>query len=213
MKPTCILAMPSSGSDWLADCYQKASGLKYFKKEFFNPMCNSDCPEGFGSECVSNYKLIAQPQPSFDSMAAWNGSGCQLNKEVFSAFNVDWFAERFNCVTLFRSTQSTFPPGRLRVYQWYDAVWNSLHDAGHSLAESTMRGRAMEAHSVMLKQLLASSNRCGISIINYDEITQCEVSKVESELKTAWFAADEVVQTRVAKVPRLNDNSSTATSP
>jgi hypothetical protein len=203
MKPTCILAMPSSGSDWFAECYRRALGLNYFHKEFFNPMCNADCPKGFGSECVSNYKHIATPEPEQNAMRTFLNSGYTLNKEVFCAFNVEWFADRFDCITLFRSTESTFPPGRLRVYQWYDAVWNSLNDAGHRLSQSTVRGRAVEAHTVMLKQLLESSKRCEIPIISYDEIASCEPCNVKRALKTAWFTADIVVETRLCKTKKV----------
>jgi hypothetical protein len=196
----CILALPSSRSDWFAQQLAESSGLKYWHKEFFNPTCNHHwAVQGFGSEMVSHYKHIVQPEPSDAAYSAWLQTGCKVNKEVFSAFNVEWFAERFRCIGLTRG-ESMFPPQRVRVLAWYDAIWNSLKNAGHALHADTALTRAGEARAITELELTEKCTRHNIPVLNADMLGDPDyVQNMLANFSFSKKLAESLRETYVAK--------------
>ena len=88
-----ILSLPNSGSDWLADVICQNSRLRYYNKEFFNPITNSvfgdRLAEAFGCELVGCYQNIAAPwREHVDELdriysETWARFVCDFDKEVF----------------------------------------------------------------------------------------------------------------------------------
>ena len=199
-KPHLLLSLPSSGSDWLAGCIARATGWRYFDKEFFNPICNPipEVESGFGCEMVSHYRKIAKPIPSDAAWNAWKQSGYDFNKEVFCAFNVPWFAKRFKCCALLRRCEDTFPPKRARVMSWYDAIWHSCLLAGYSVTAEASAERAREAHAHASSQLRKDCGSRGIFVIEYerlqDEAYVVEVARHVSA-RNAAAIANEIIST------------------
>jgi hypothetical protein len=133
-----LVAMPSSGSDWLSGCMLRAKPeLRHPPvKEFWNPICNlakyCELAQVFGCETIDTYRNIARIDSYedidnfltlFDSI--WHHDW-QFTKEVWHGFHIFILSMRFNCVGLVRDAENTFPPQRLRVYQWYGAIVDSL---------------------------------------------------------------------------------------
>jgi len=131
-----ILSLPSCGTDWLATCIQKTHPELRYHREFFNPICNLEHAEtlgqAFGCEMIPYHKRIAVPwRNQFETISdaylkTWPGSGLNFTKENFSAFKVGFFAGVFKCIGVLRPVHAVFPPPRLRVVAWYNAIFDSI---------------------------------------------------------------------------------------
>jgi len=195
-----LLSLPSSGSDWLAGAVARATGWRYWEKEFFNPICNPipEIEDGFGCEMVSRYHFIAQPKPTEAAYQAWRKRGFEFNKEVFCAFNVPWFADRFECFALIRRYENTFPPKRARVLSWYDAIWNSCRDAGLATCARSLADRVKEAHELAAAHLKKECAKRSLFVIEYERL--CDRDYVEEvslkiDSSKANVIAKEIVDT------------------
>lgn len=166
-----ILAMPSSGSDFFARAVARATGWSYYDKEWFNPMCNLSRYDrlvraGCGCETVGAYERISWPEVWThidDVVQEFSDEGYVLDKEVFGHSKIQFFRERgFDCIALVRSAESMFPPSRLRVLQWYDAIARShgTQDKGDFL-ESVYYGYRI------CRTLLEGS---GLTVVDYDSM-------------------------------------------
>ncbi len=211
-----VLSLPNSGTDWLCPILAKHSGgrLRYFDKEYFNPITNWKHTDvlalAFGCELVTCYKNIAASWsgPQLDAIyrATWERSGCNFDKEVFSPFRVDWFAERFDVVIMQRPTDEVFPPSRARVWSWYDAVYHSLAEAGHVLssARPALEERARLAHKVCQSHMLHEATRLQLPVLSYRTLGIGTKQEVIEHLDHGWIgrlvdvpaAAAEIVATR-----------------
>lgn len=194
MKPLMILAMPSSGSDWLAKCMVDTYGLSYFQKEFFNPLTNQPMADDliaarFGCELTSCHKLIHQrPDPvrAETLYRRFVSAGYGLGKEVWAMGKVDWFAERFRCLVLTRKFSSMFPPGRLRVHQWYESVaCDHLRTDPNRLKFSD---RVRYGHELMYSTLKSEAIDSDIPAVDYDELVD-GAPHVRVGLET-WIGSD-----------------------
>lgn len=137
-KPKMILSLPSSGSDWFANCVCQATGWKYYVKEWFNPLTNLPMADALidallGCELASTtpYILGQFPQGTERDRVArlreklfgkYVSQGWQLDKEVWAFGRAYWFAEHFDCMVLARTKKNVFPASRLRVLQWYESI-------------------------------------------------------------------------------------------
>ncbi len=195
-KQYVILSLPNSGSDWLADVICQSSGLRYFRKEFFNPICNARhgdrLADGFGCELVGCYKNIAAPYDvdELDRIYSetWEGSGYDFNKEVFSPFRVGWFARHFQIVVLVRSIEGVFPPARLRVWQWYEAIWQSIAYSFQPLPLDTMVARALAGYQTAHTAMVRDAAELGIHVLRYDDLIQLPEADLRKHLGQGWLA-------------------------
>lgn len=123
-KPKMLLSLPNSGSDWVMSMLTRVdSSLRYFNKEYFNPMCNLGMVDrllyaGFPSELGTRIVLNGTAAEAIYSSFCTNYN---IGKEVFGFLNLDWYKKHFDCVVLLRKPESLFPPSRLRVLSWYAA--------------------------------------------------------------------------------------------
>jgi hypothetical protein len=69
-------------------------------------------------------KSLAEAENTY--AATWMLDRSTFTKEVWSCFRVPFFSARFAMIGLARSAEYTFPPKRLRVLSWYNAIWQSL---------------------------------------------------------------------------------------
>ena len=190
-----MLSLPNCGTDWLCEMLARCSGLAYFRKEFFNPMTNQKCPlleRAFGCELVSCYRHIAAPlnHGIADKIyhQEWLRSGCNFDKEVYSACHVDWFAQRFEVVVMTRPETGVFPPSRLRVWQWYDAMWRSLVDAGGERVQAAspdLQVRCRLAYRSLVDKLLQSARDLHLPIIDYQVLIVGSQSEIADMLSCA----------------------------
>ena len=139
MKPLLLVSQSNSGSSWFARCLAEAHPeLRYFDKEFFNPMMNhrhaARLSRSLGCELHSTVDNLASvPDPEdIDQLIAstWGAEAHGFTKENFLAFKIPAFARTFEVFFLFRGADYCFPPERSRVRQWYDAWFWSLWRGG-----------------------------------------------------------------------------------
>jgi len=194
-----IVSIPNSGTDWLASIIEKwGSGLRYYRKEFFNPICNPRYGQqlelGFGCELVSCYRNIgvrsADQVKTLDDVyrRTWMRENWNFDKENFSAFKVPWLAEHFELVFLYRSYDSMFPPSRLRVLAWYDAIYNALADADMAIRSKIgLRERARVAHSLCWDEMIPQARRLGAPILDYNRFCTGNLPAVLRELDQGWL--------------------------
>lgn len=135
MKPLLLVSQSNSGSSWFARCIAEAHpDLRFFDKEFFNPMMNhrhaARLSRSLGCELHTTVdNLAAVPDPAdikqlIDS--TWGAEAHGFTKENFLAYKLPAFARHFEVFLLFRGIDLCFPPERARVRQWYDAWFWSL---------------------------------------------------------------------------------------
>src|SRR5450759_2213135 len=146
-KPLLMLSLPNSGSTWFAAVLARhLPDCRYYEKEFFNPICNlkheAVLRRNFGSELVCCYRNIALPGDARiddDIRNTWGVEDYTFTKECQSAFKLPAFVRHFKCFVMLRSREQTFPPGRVRVWSFYEHAWFALLNAGYDLhAETTM---------------------------------------------------------------------------
>lgn len=130
-----LLAMPNSGSDLLIRCIRQViPPMPYFEnKEFFNPICNLPDTDklrdmGFGCELYP-YNIWNKPSAEADQYVEDEIGKYYLWKDVFWFGKADFFTRHFNCCILTRGLD-VFPPSRLRVLQWYDAIYGQTSKHG-----------------------------------------------------------------------------------
>jgi hypothetical protein len=184
-----MLALPNTGSDWLAELWlRQGPGLRYFR-EFFNPICNPKYEDvlnrAFGCEMADNYALLARPGCPCDEVyeRTWAREDYNFTKENYSAFKVGAFAERFRCFVLYRKAEASLPGGRLQVKTWFDAMYASLavnrealapdvrRLVGFAAAEAdTINKRQVAAFVIYYYQLLKEARRRGLPVLDYDAL-------------------------------------------
>lgn len=214
-KPFLIVSTPNSGSDWLAECIQRATGWRYFRKEFFNPLTNGAYAEtllsAFGCELATGAEHLSTCYTQqIDAVIerTWPPDTYDLNKEVWSFCKLPALVAHFDCLVLTRSTSSLFPPSRLRVWQWYDAIWNALKKARRiELNATTPLARAREAHGAANDILLRDATALRVPQLSYDHLissTPEEVRRCCTWLAEIWpldaeKLAVEIITTRRKK--------------
>jgi hypothetical protein len=173
-----MLSLPNSGSTWFAATLAKnIEGCRYFDKEFFNPVCNIKhelvLREQFGSELVSCYRNIAFGGNSHihdDIANTWGKEDYTFTKECQSPFKLPIFMKHFTCFAFLRRAEHTFPPGRVRVWSFYEHAWYALREAGHHCHGDTLEERAREAHAIQTAAIIESAELLGVPIIWWEDV-------------------------------------------
>lgn len=164
-----LVAMPSSGSTWLADCIAKTNPelCRPPVKEFFNPIVNIDLYDElatlFGCETTDSYRNIAMPASLERGRRlkelmgrVWDPSW-RFTKEVWVGYQVGLLKDYFSLVGLVRDRSNTLPPTRLRVWQWYGAIDDSVRaNLGIVVRASHIRDKARYAHAHLRRQIMST---------------------------------------------------------
>ena len=184
-----MLALPNTGSDWLAELWLRQGPRLRYYREFFNPICNPKYEDvlnrAFGCEMADNYALLARPGCPCDEVyeQTWAREDYNFTKENYSAFKVGAFAERFRCFVLYRKAEASLPGGRLQVKTWFDAMYASLvvnrealppdvrRLVGFAEVEAdTINKRQVAAYVIYYYQLLKEARRRGLPVLDYDAL-------------------------------------------
>lgn len=192
-----ILSLPNSGTDWLCPLLAKHAGLRYYEKEFFNPICNQQygdvLEQAFGCELASCYRNIGvRAEDQADTLdrlyeETWARHDWHFDKENFAAFKVPFFARYFQLAFLYRAPESVFPPGRLRVWAWYDAIWNGLVENGHlERTSESLAERASLAHWVCWDEMRFWARTCNSPFLDYDLLCTADEAAVREHLSQGW---------------------------
>lgn len=173
----CMLSLPNSGSTWLANLIAVNTEWSRYCMEYFNPLRNSRhytaLAPVFGCELISCYRNIAKGDCDGIDQAidrTWHTDDYNFTKEVFSPFKLPAFTRHFRCFVLLRHADDTFPPGRARVWSFYEHAWWALKDEGHCMAGDTAEDRARAAHQVMQHALRREAEFMGVPVIEYRDL-------------------------------------------
>lgn len=189
MPAPIILAMPSSGSDLLAECVSKELSLSYFKKEFYNPITNLLMHDelirgGFACETHRGISNIGMPLNNLGNQTlAGHKDKFGLYKEVFWMGKIDSYLRFFNPIILVRSKKSLFPPSRLRVLQWYDCFSDNRNAP---FLENVEQG-----FDNLLNYCKEVSEKHNIPIVSHDELLSDGDTTAREELKK-WIGSYKV---------------------
>jgi hypothetical protein len=200
MKPLLMQSLPNSGSTWFAALLSEyIPGCRYYDKEFFNPVCNIKhelvLREHFGSELVSCYRNIALPGGSGIDAAissTWGAESYTFTKECNSAFKLPVFVDHFACFVFLRAEHNTFPPGRVRVWSFYEHAWHALRESGHHLTGHSIEQRAREAHTILTGVILEQAEVLGIPVIWWEDVFKDPQAVVE-QLRAVTEVDDDMV--------------------
>jgi hypothetical protein len=198
-----ILSLPNHGTDWLCGILAKhgrGDALRYYHKEFFNPICNpkyAGVLEGaFGCELASCYRNIgiASRDQEAELEAAYNLSWqCEhynFDKENFSAMKVPFFARHFQLAFLYRTIDNVFPPSRLRVWAFYDAIYTALAASGvvQDGEQLDLEGRALVAHAACWGEMRRQAELIGAPILEYEWLCKPEsLDELLHHLSRGWM--------------------------
>ena len=188
-----IAAMPSSGSDWFADCLLKSSAqlvTHATAKEPLNPICNLDhfdvLAKVFGCEAEPAIASIAaSPSQSQVDEVLPIALGPQVNfiKEVWVGYQLPQLQQHFHTITLTRSYDNTFPPSRVRVYSWYLALARSIElnlELNHHANLSKMfRYRVVTAHRMYQKLLQQHSNH-----LAWEHLMEADIFQLQATFRS-----------------------------
>lgn len=208
-RPLLMLTLPNSGSTWFAAVLAKhIPGCNYYDKEFFNPVCNLKYEEvlrrNFGSELVSCYRNIATEGDDFiddEIKMTWGKENYTFTKECQSPFKLPTFIRHFKCFAMLRSSSMTFPPGRVRVWSFYEHAWHALLAAGFVVKATSTVDRAVEAHAIMHQRITLDCKQLGVPLLEYQEIfgmwadVRASLKRV-LDMPIADALVDEIVSTR-----------------
>lgn len=187
-----IASMPSSGSDWLADCFMEANPELKYSREHFSPLCNLGDSEilspHFGDYLYSCTRNLTTPLPDRTLNGVleyiWRPRGHTFTKENYLAFKLESMSKRFNVVVLARRTEDTFPPTRQRVTAWYEHAFCALDDVGMTpswadVHVKTPMDMAVVGHKLYLRKLVSEAERLGLPILWWhDLVDQDKVEEV-----------------------------------
>ncbi len=216
MEQLMLLSLPSSGSDWLCRLIaEHCSTLSYFDKEWFNPICNLEhelaLGRGFGCEMPSYAGNITRKfsdsllERVYEDTWVEHASGrFNFDKEVYSFARVIFFAQRFRTAVLYRAAEDTFPPTRLRVWSWYDAIWKSLFPNDMSPSMPADR-RALSAHAIAGSMMLRDARKAKVPVICYRDLMLGNAPVVR-DLLSPWLhdhltkeLVESIIETRVPR--------------
>lgn len=184
-----LVAMPSSGSTWLADCIVKTNPqlLRPPVKEFFNPIVNIDLYDElsslFGCETTDSYRHVAAPvtparRDRLEQLLrrVWDPSW-KFTKEVWVGYQVSMLREYFALVGLVRDDENTLPPTRLRVWQWYGAIHDSVREnLGIEAHGSHLRDKALVGHLHLKRQILST-----VPTLRWEQLVHGSLAEVAAE--------------------------------
>ncbi len=196
-RPLLMLSLPSSGTKWVANQIAMLDRISYYGREFFNPIVNAEefvwMKEHFGCELPMCMWNMVRPLPR--SIVKYSAErfaefGFNFAKENFHFFHAEQLKEEFDIFFYKRSAENTFPPTRLRVYAWYDAMATVVDThLDTDITKSSLYERAVETHSVwwLYGERIAKKN--GFPIIYFEELMSNH-SVVVNALRKVFSAED-----------------------
>jgi len=196
-----LVGMSDSGTNWLVRTMlasQIGNSLRYFR-EFFNPICNlRHAPvlsEGFGCEVASTVPMIARPsetQPRLYDLynQTWRREDFTFTKENYSVFKIPFFDSQFDVVLLYREPASLWPPARLRVVTWYNAVYESIlanrrdypvefqQQISQYATDLTIAERAEAGHALSIAYMRMMRDRYRLPLLTYSWLQSASVASL-----------------------------------
>lgn len=184
-----LVGMSDSGTNWLAKTIVDAARqpLRYCR-EFFNPICNlryaPTLVKGWGCEVPSTIPMLArasETQPELQAIydLTWRKEAYTFTKENYSVWKLGFLRQHFDLVAIYREASSLWPPARLRVITWYNAVYESIqmNRGGYDSAfvadvlryrdGLSIAQRAEAGHALSVNYLLRECARLSVPVMPY----------------------------------------------
>lgn len=191
-RPLIIVALPSTGSDWFAECVASAAGFNYIR-ERFNPMCDWTRADmlannHFASESSLTLMHLGKPHAEgFDVVGDLQSSRFNMTKEVWSLGKYAQYAEVANVVAIDRTPEKTFPPTRARVLNWYHSVAEKmgwLEALDNVPCDNLVVGKALASYIRLRRMHLAEAAAVGIPIITWESLVTGTIAEVCTSCKS-----------------------------
>jgi hypothetical protein len=174
-----LASLPSSGSDWFADCICKADPSLRYAREYFSPTCNlqhaSRLEQVVGDTLAGSLSKLVTPA-SCSSVAqllddTWRRDNYNFTKENYLPFHLSEFQKWFDVVILLREFKHTFPPRRHRVMQWYEHFYVAMAQTNRVPTDNlSVTHRAAAGHYWMVKQYVDVAKRHNIPVIWWGDL-------------------------------------------
>ena len=234
-RPTLMISMPRSGSDWFAEKCLLWAWPDYFR-EYFNPVCNFEraaaLRQAFGSEV--DWEGIAVPWECQDEIIEHaflvtfrrEPHPIYYTKENYAAFKIGFFRRHFDCFAMVGHRRLTFPGGSRPHYTayWWLRYFQSLEfnaalldeDVGRLVDRALSspldsRRKMVAAQVIATYQTVRECSRLAIPVLEYRRLLEIGSGpEVAGYLRGKLPAPAEVegVADRVVRTRRVADKSS-----
>jgi hypothetical protein len=201
MDGLLLAALPSGGSDWVAQCLLEADDSLVYFREYFCPYVNWQDAEQLenvvGDTMFCNTKRMGQNTTTEKVNqlldGTWRKTGYTFTKENYIAFQLEQFAQFFTTVVLVRSFNDTFPPSRRRVIGWYEHFYAAMLVNDRLTKEvirmgTTPTNRAAIGHWCFTQQLKWTAKRLSLPLLDFSVLARA--SDVELFDHTQGVAVD-----------------------
>lgn len=182
-RPVLLATIPSSGSSWIADCYEQAYPDRRCTREFFSATYNWKLAERLEQD-VGDMMYATIPLLTAGLSVervwkllddTWDQFGFEFTKECHLAWSLESFSVFFDCIVLVRPFEATFPPNRARVIRWYEHLYWSLFmnkrlDAFSIEQGKTPTTRAAIAHYFATRRLCQAAKNIGTKVVISEEL-------------------------------------------
>ena len=185
MSQYMLLALPRSGSGWLAAQLEKNLDLQY-RWEYFSAYSPGGNKKYYGHEkhikplCGPTESWIEELDKLYQNTWLKEKENFNFTKEVWSAFKLPFFIRHFNCFVLYRSRKLTFPSS---IPEWPAAYYHSACENFETLDDNlqqmikvakdfpnNINCVSMVGHTIAYYQLLMDAEQHNIPVINYTKL-------------------------------------------
>ena len=221
-----ILALPNTGTDWLASNICECDSKIRYSREFFNPICNKKyemiLKPWFGCEMASSIagiaKKISKNEYNDIINKTWKYENFNYTKENYSSFKVENHVNKFNCCVFYRRLSQTLPGSRHWnvIENWYCSMFQSLILNQETIDESlkplvefainnaaTFDEQCAMAYLTYYAKLFLDAKKYGLPIVHYEKLITGEEADVINEVKkipgVRSDLAENIIQTRSIK--------------
>lgn len=209
-----LASLPSSGSDWVAECICKADPSLCYAREYFSPTVNIVHAETI-EQCLGDTMAMSLPrlvtpcgQRRIESLLdqTWRRESFNFTKENYLPFHLDSFANFFDVVVLLREFHHTFPPHRHRVTQWYEHFYAALYHRLDPFCRSQSVDplcRAAVGHYLFAREYVEAARHISCPVVWFGDLVKCDTKEIAetvdgSFIKAGRFASN-IVATRSAR--------------
>lgn len=190
-----LASLPSSGSDWIAECMRGSCHSIYWR-EFFCPTVNWKYSDrlmtSLGDTLYSTVPNLCRQftENELDRLLekTWRQEEYCFTKENYLAFQLSEFAKTFTVVILLRRFKDTFPPRRHRVMQWYEHFFGALRDE-HKIDQwldrhaITPMNCAAIGHFLFVKQMKNAGTEIGSPIMWFHDLVDLDQIDLQNYVK------------------------------
>lgn len=190
-----LIAMPASGSTFLIKAFMKTLHTVGITSEIFN-YAQSRLAEGqtIYPEYSSSFAYnISETLLLGEYEEVWLKSNFNFTKEVFFAFRVPFYEDKFQTFILYRHRKHTFPAAMHSTYdQFYESFMRAVHEREIlQKIQLWLRGKninyeqkQLAIHTIAYYQSLSDAHKLMIPVIDYEQLMLLSETDLYAYLET-----------------------------